>query len=176
MKTTTKNIEQLKQLGFKEINPKKLVYKDVTAYMPLDGTYIFFKYCGKELPIISEISTIKKLLEGIYEYENFNSIGVELIADERKRQIEVEGWTAEHDSEHKDGQLANAAAYYAMTDETISFIDNDWGNDMHLHIWPFDLKWLKRNPNDRVQELVKAGALIAAEIDRLKIDENDTRI
>src|SRR5690554_1514673 len=94
--------------------------------------------------------------------------GIELIAEERQRQIEKEGWTAEHDSEHKEGELANAAAYYAMTDDMISFIDNAWGNDMHLHICPFDLKWLKRTPDNRIRELQKAGALIAAEIDRLQ--------
>jgi hypothetical protein len=93
--------------------------------------------------------------------------GIELIAEERQRQIEKEGWTAEHDAEHKEGELANAAAYYAMTEDTIDFIDNEWGNDMHLHIWPFELKWLKRTPENRVRELQKAGALIAAEIDRL---------
>lgn len=94
--------------------------------------------------------------------------GIELIAEERQRQIEKEGWTAEHDAEHKEGELANAAAYYAMTQETIDFIDDEWGNDMHLHIWPFDLKWLKRTPKNRIRELQKAGALIAAEIDRLQ--------
>ena len=93
--------------------------------------------------------------------------GIELIAEERQRQINVEGWTKEHDAKHDDGELANAAAYYALTDELISFMDADWGNDMHLHIWPFDLKWLKRNPENRIRDLQKAGALIAAEIDRL---------
>ena len=39
--------------------------------------------------------------------------GIELIADERKRQIEVEGWTAEHDAEHYESELAYAAAVYA---------------------------------------------------------------
>jgi hypothetical protein len=39
--------------------------------------------------------------------------GIELIAEERKRQIEVEGWTAEHDDEHTDGELALAAVCYA---------------------------------------------------------------
>ena len=94
--------------------------------------------------------------------------GIELIAEERQRQIEVECWTPKHDSKHVNGELANAASYYAMTDETIDFINNQWGNDMHLHIWPFDLKWLKRTPENRIRDLQKAGALIAAEIDRIQ--------
>lgn len=95
-------------------------------------------------------------------------IGIELIAEERQRQIEVEGWTLENDSKHKDGELANAAAYYALTDDMISFMDDNWGNDMHLYIWPFNLQLLKRNPENRIRDLQKAGALIAAEIDRLQ--------
>ncbi len=94
--------------------------------------------------------------------------GIELITEERQRQIDVEGWTPEHDRHHTEGELALAAAYYAMTDEMIDFIDNEWGNDMHLHIWPFELESLKRSPENRVRELQKAGALIAAEIDRIK--------
>ena len=40
--------------------------------------------------------------------------GIKLIAKERKRQIEKEGWSAEHDSQHKDGEIAIAASCYAM--------------------------------------------------------------
>lgn len=97
----------------------------------------------------------------------YKQTGVELIAAERKRQIEVEGWTPKHDAQHIDGQLAQAASYYAMTPETIDFINDKWGNDNDLYFWPFDLKFLKKTPNNRIKELAKAGALIAAEIDRL---------
>lgn len=38
--------------------------------------------------------------------------GSELIATERQRQIEAEGWTPEHDDEHINGELADAAAIY----------------------------------------------------------------
>ncbi len=40
--------------------------------------------------------------------------GIEIIAEERKRQIEKEGWTAEHDAEHCANDLAIAADHYAM--------------------------------------------------------------
>ncbi len=39
--------------------------------------------------------------------------GAERIAAERKRQIEVEGWTPEHDRQHSSGDLARAASCYA---------------------------------------------------------------
>lgn len=93
--------------------------------------------------------------------------GVELIAEERKRQIESEGWTSEHDQTHVEGELANAGALYAMTEEMRDYIDIKWGNDQWLNFWPFDLNWLKFTPKDRVKQLCKAGAMIAAEIDRL---------
>lgn len=93
--------------------------------------------------------------------------GIEIIADERLRQVEKEGWTFEHDDQHDEGELACAAACYAMTVEARAYMD-EWGNDMWLTLWPFDLQWWKPTPDDRIKELAKAGALIAAEIDRLQ--------
>ena len=40
--------------------------------------------------------------------------GIEQIADERTRQIEVEGWTAKHDDQHERGELTYAAAAYLI--------------------------------------------------------------
>lgn len=87
--------------------------------------------------------------------------GIELIAAERQRQIEQEGWTPEHDAEHGKGELAEAAACYAMPERARQTGVSDL-------LWPWDEKWWKPTPNDRIRELVKAGALIAAEIDRLQ--------
>ncbi len=39
--------------------------------------------------------------------------GIELIAQERQRQVSEEGWTAEHDDGHTDQELARAASCYA---------------------------------------------------------------
>lgn len=83
---------------------------------------------------------------------------IEAIAAERQRQIEVEGWTPEHDDEHDDGALANAAACYAVGDDLRRFDGPDG-------IWPWKASWWK--PADRRRNLVKAGALIVAEIERL---------
>ena len=81
--------------------------------------------------------------------------GIELIAEERQRQITAEGWTPEHDDEHDNEQLAQAAACYAMPPRLRGPLP-----------WPWDADWWK--PGDRIRELTKAGALIAAEIDRLQ--------
>ena len=96
------------------------------------------------------------------------SRGIELITAERQRQIDAEGWTPEHDAEHNGGELAMAGACYAMPeverwrqlDEVAGGLPNGW---------PWAPDWWKPSPDDRVRELVKAGALIAAEIDRLAL-------
>ena len=88
--------------------------------------------------------------------------GVELIAAERERQVEVEGWTSGHDKAHRRGQLSDAAACYALAGKRK---DGD-----PVRYWPWDMHYWKPTPKDRVRELVKAGALIAAEIDRLNHD------
>lgn len=96
--------------------------------------------------------------------------GVELITDERKRQVEKEGWTPEHDAEHGSGQLALAASCYARPDDLQIGVKNSMGFHGTIHRafgWPWSVRWWKPTPDDRVRELVKAGALIAAEIDRL---------
>ena len=96
--------------------------------------------------------------------------GVELIADERKRQIEVEGWDEEHDSEITDCALAVAAAAYALDVAANYTGEHETWKDLYkeysVAIFPFDD--FKPTPNDPIRQLVKAGALIAAEIDKLQ--------
>lgn len=92
--------------------------------------------------------------------------GAILIAKERVRQIIEEGWTAEHDQQHQNGEIALAAMIYACP---------PWCRDQELidDVWPWDKKWWKPTPDDRITELKKAGALIAAEIDRLLAEQGE---
>ena len=85
--------------------------------------------------------------------------GIELIAAERERQIKEEGWTPEHDAQHTGDELARAAVCYALPDRIPDTIPL---------VWPWAEEWFKPTPGDRIRELTKAGALIAAEIDRLQ--------
>lgn len=78
------------------------------------------------------------------------------IQRERNRQVFEEGWTAFHDSDvNSDGSLKNAAVCYAKALSVDSPCPLNWP-------WDTDL-W---KPSDYRRNLVKAGALIAAEIDR----------
>lgn len=79
--------------------------------------------------------------------------GKTLIALERIRQQRVEGWTSERDDTYTEAQLVEAATTY-LTGNVI-FWPTQWDN-----------AWYK--PTTRIRDLEKAGALIAAEIDRLK--------
>jgi hypothetical protein len=99
--------------------------------------------------------------------------GIELILDERERQIDVEGFGADHDSRHVCGELIQAALYYIQcanykptvalgsSGRFVSTMDDSFN-------WPWnDFKPLGTNDRDvRINYLAKAGALIAAEIDR----------
>lgn len=85
--------------------------------------------------------------------------GIEIIAAERKRQMTVEGWSASHDAAHTDQSIARAAACYAMPER--------FRPKRFRGLWAWGMHWWKPDPDDRVRELAKAGALIAAEIDRL---------
>jgi hypothetical protein len=89
--------------------------------------------------------------------------GAEMIAAERERQITAEGWTPEHDDEHAAKELAHAAARYAEQ------AGIDWGDPPHRapYGWPWDEQWWKPT-GDAIRDLTKAGALLAAEIDRLQ--------
>ncbi|EPF1363154.1 hypothetical protein ACOAOW_07280 [Pseudomonas aeruginosa] len=82
---------------------------------------------------------------------------------ERRRQITAEGWTPEHDDEHSHGQMARAAACYALAG---SSAPNDGTAALLVSLaWPWDQQWWK--PTSARRDLIKAGALILAEIERL---------
>ena len=88
---------------------------------------------------------------------------IQKITAERKRQIEVEGWTPEHDDEHKDGEMLRAATlYYAHSKGEPMTLRSD-GAPVG---WPWDASWW--NPKDRERDLVRAGALCLAERERLR--------
>lgn len=85
------------------------------------------------------------------------------IATERGRQIGVEGWTPDHDDTHVHGDLPRAAACYAIA---AAGYPND--DRAIIRFWPwfddFDTNW---KPKDPRRNLIRAAALLVAEIERL---------
>lgn len=93
--------------------------------------------------------------------------GIELIAEERKRQLLIEGYTDQHDRCHDESELAKMAACYALPEETRDLYPCPWRKNVPSFYPRFDIEYWKPTPYDRIRELAKAGALIAAEIDRI---------
>lgn len=97
--------------------------------------------------------------------------GIQLIAIERDRQIHDLGINHEHDDQHIEGELSAAAATYALHAAGFADANSIQGDNTVFHnvveIWPFDeSEWSGRT--EKIPALIKAGALIAAEIDRLQ--------
>jgi len=90
---------------------------------------------------------------------------VEEIAAERWREIAGEGYTLAHDDQHDDGSLAQAAAAYAYAGAAQDRATRSADLDEALLIWPWATGGFK--PTLPRRDLVKAGAMIVAEIGRL---------
>lgn len=93
--------------------------------------------------------------------------GIELIAAERKRHTEVEGWTSDHDDGHIDGALVAAAAHLIE-----AYCDSTDGLHRCVQVesvpWGGGGNWLQDlyEKHGGIRALEIAGSLIAAEIDR----------
>lgn len=96
---------------------------------------------------------------------------IDEIAAERRRQVEVEGWSAEHDDLHHYGEMAQAAAAYASHTDRRSqadvFVEKIGGGRVragwfnpYMLLWPWSLEWWK--PTTRRHDLIKAAALIVS--------------
>lgn len=86
------------------------------------------------------------------------------IASERSRQVNVEGWTEAHDDEHGNGEMAAAASVYAAVAALPPVSYGAFAPGDAPNRWPWDPEWFK--PTTPRRDLVKAAALIVAEIER----------
>ncbi|SFO05049.1 hypothetical protein SAMN05421741_11834 [Paenimyroides ummariense] len=85
--------------------------------------------------------------------------GIELIADERRQQIEVHARTIELDLKYNSEKQLSVAAK-----RLLEFDPRETGRPLY---WDRDI-WNKLTGKDYKKRLIIAGALIAAEIDRLQ--------
>lgn len=119
----------------------------------------------------------KENLESSWNDRAFDGSKAELdVLRERDRQVEEEGWTPEHDDAHDKGELAASAACYATGVSVASrFVANGTipASEIDAAVcrceappgWPWGPTWWK--PKGRRRDLVRAAALIIAEIERL---------
>ncbi|MGO8093171.1 hypothetical protein [Rhizobium leguminosarum] len=90
------------------------------------------------------------------------------VAAERRRQVESEGWTPEHDDQHTDASMALAAGSYCESAARPTILAKKPGSAFAVpKLWPqsWSRDWWK--PKSPREDLVRAGALIIAEIERL---------
>ena len=106
-----------------------------------------------------------------------SSEGAVRIMDERMRQIMQEGYGDAHDDEHANGQLTAAALSYAALAVAQAEGKDYIRSKMPPIWWPPHWSPAFWKPSaDPIRNLEKAGALIAAEIDRLlRLNNGKTR-
>jgi len=112
-----------------------------------------------------QIKETRELLEA--QSPTWSTAVRDLLA-ERRRQVSEEGHTLKRDDQYTEGQLAQAASAYAFwadprgarQDDHIDYLDS-----RPVGLWP----WAKEHwkPTSPRLMLIKAGALILAEIERL---------
>lgn len=93
--------------------------------------------------------------------------GAGLIVVERRRQVLDERYLVGQDDKHTEDQLALAAVSYALPDRLRAHRMTAFAGRLCPLFWPWVPRYWKPTSGDRTRELVKAGALIAAEIDRI---------
>jgi hypothetical protein len=90
--------------------------------------------------------------------EHPTNAALRLIAEERRRQVESEGYSPDQDDEqNEDGEMAYAAAAYAAASA---------GDPDAALFWPGGLDPHMFKPTGETRDLVRAGALIVAELER----------
>lgn len=91
--------------------------------------------------------------------------GIELIAEERKEQIEKHGFSYDHDKEHHFGELQKVAATLLVldTDARVVCPDEEWGSGNNP--WGLEAKLGSYGRETTIHRLKVAGALVAAALD-----------
>lgn len=138
-------------------------------FLPLLGVTVSFQQNLSFALIMTAISivrsyTLRRLFEALHIRRPLSPFMRACIA-ERFRQVDEEGWSAEHDDAHARGELARAGATYALHAGTAS--------ETTPHEWPWDGLWWK--PHGYRRDLVRSVALVFAEGDRFDRNRHPNR-
>jgi hypothetical protein len=145
--------------------------KDECREARIKNYFVPMKLCGYHisaaaLVLVDELRA--EIAKAAEDNTNISSSVADVLA-ERRRQIKVEGWTPEHDDLHSDRVLAKAAAVYALNaaQPPVMHFDAELQETIPEN-WPWSgVYWKPRGPR---HDLVRAGALILAEIERIDRD------
>ncbi|MBA8033523.1 ead/Ea22-like family protein [Citrobacter freundii] len=144
---------------------KREFHPDKTG--PYIKDQLLFAVRAARATLLDELESTEKRIAEL-EARAFNHAILD-VAAERQRQVSAEGWTPAHDDQHRNNDMAFAAACYAFHAAAASWDLEDDGVPYDSHPvpknWPWEPDWWK--PTDPRRDLVKAGALIIAEIERI---------
>jgi hypothetical protein len=96
--------------------------------------------------------------------------GIQLIAQERKEQIEKHGRTIAMDRKNNKKQQLRIGAKFLLTKDDWTLTDKQDAYFLKPEGWGLEA-WFKMFYKDYKSRLIIAGALIAAEIDRIQLIE-----
>lgn len=152
--------------------------------------------------VFAELPAVAKSATEEFSIDIQHGEGVRRIAAARLRQLKSEGWSVDRDADHSKNELALAAATYALPESeretswfvvatdlpgsTVEVSRPGWKKpavacfkhsdpDGMPRRWPWSKGNWRPEPHDRIRELEKAGALIAAEIDRLIAEQKEKK-
>lgn len=138
------------------------VDEELCKLLPLGAEYMDPPDGGDVTPLEGVRRMVADYRQRIADLESRTATATAAAADvlaERKRQVTADRWTPGHDDEYEHGELADAAGCYALSSELFDCAGEP------PRPWPWPDEWWK--PTNRRRDLVKAGALILAEIERL---------
>ena len=135
-------------------------------FLPLLGVAISFSQNLQFAIIMTVISiarsfVLRRLFEALHIRNPISAFAWAVIA-ERRRQVDAEGWSTEHDDNHDHGDLARAGAAYALNSASGAL------ESASPSCWPWEEDWWK--PQGIRRDLVRAAALVLAEGE--KFDRN----
>lgn len=146
------------QEAFEQYAKDPQSYIDGLAFQPLEGFVEVARFENEDAIVLLALKPLTPLAELLLAQEE-TAAPLAAVARERRRQVEAEGWTAEHDDTHTDAEMSLAAACYALPNE---FPRRD---RYVMSLWPWAGAWW--NPTTDQRNLEKAGALTLAEMERL---------
>lgn len=120
----------------------------------------------KELGYIPQFNKCRPLSYDSFHTKTSNFL--DIVKNEREKQINKFGYTHEHDDEHTDGSIADAAACYATKKEIVEpvWFEGYSGLMGTFPVWPWDKEYFKIKKT-RKEQIITSCALLMSEYERI---------
>jgi hypothetical protein len=144
-------LEARKHVGYLFVNKVNGGVLYSVSDSPLDG----FTLAG---PVYGDVFVVPDDVRTVIHHDGgrMSKAAADVLA-ERRRQVTAEGWTPEHDDKYQHSEMLWAACCYVFnTIQKYNRVPFDW---------PWRDEWWK--PTNQRRDLVKANALLLAEIERI---------